>query len=395
MKKYLKITAIVGVLIMAVSLTGCTTFDNFRQTFFPDKDTKNAIKIGVMEPLSGEFSKFGKDELNGIKLAHSMKDTVKGRKVQLLIRDTQSSVYVADDLAEELIKRKPVAIIGSYGDAVTMTASKHFEEAKIPAISPSAANPLITDNSDYYFRLNFTDTGMGQAAGEFLYKGLGVTRVGIIRVEGDEADAELLRQMRKTFRELTDDETSVTNYDIRRGQHNYEDVLKLIKKDKLKAVFADISLEDADKLLAVATRLKMTDVTFVGPPTWYGEDLVNLSRKYPKIALATGTDFNPDTKGEKDKLHEKFVKKYEKEYGREPGEEAARGFDSYMLLVDALEKDGLKGGNQLREQLLKTKEFNGVSGHLTFNEKGEPYKTVQVDVIKNGKSSTMYSTDMK
>ena len=57
---------------------------------------------------------------------------------------------------------KPVAIIGSAGEATSLAASEIIEEAKVPTITPSATNPLITQGNHYYFRASITESQMGQ-----------------------------------------------------------------------------------------------------------------------------------------------------------------------------------------------------------------------------------------
>ena len=51
-KKAALIAALLAVVMVA---SGCTTFDNFKNAFFVDKDSTDTIVIGVLEPQSGEY----------------------------------------------------------------------------------------------------------------------------------------------------------------------------------------------------------------------------------------------------------------------------------------------------------------------------------------------------
>ena len=126
--------------IMTVMLSGCTTFDSFRHAFFEetDEDQMPAITIGVFEPQTGNNSERGKNELKGIELAHSIYNSVDGYKVVLSKVDTQSKVSTTRTAVQGLIAMKPVAIIGSAGEATSLAASEYIKEARIPAITPSA-----------------------------------------------------------------------------------------------------------------------------------------------------------------------------------------------------------------------------------------------------------------
>ena len=75
MKK--KIIAVVCLVLSICMMTGCTTFNNFKNAFFgsdgADAVAKDrTIKIGVFEPLSGQNKEQGNLELMGIQLANEL-----------------------------------------------------------------------------------------------------------------------------------------------------------------------------------------------------------------------------------------------------------------------------------------------------------------------------------
>ncbi|MFR7990660.1 MAG: ABC transporter substrate-binding protein [Anaerovoracaceae bacterium] len=117
-------TALLLVLVVAV-LTGCTTFNNFKEAFFSDGgNNSDTIKIGVLEPQTGNDSQKGEMEIRGIQLANELVPEVLGKKIELVYADTQSSIYVAESAVSDLIDKAPAVVLGSYGDAVTLAASK-------------------------------------------------------------------------------------------------------------------------------------------------------------------------------------------------------------------------------------------------------------------------------
>ena len=120
---------------LAASLAGCTTFDNFKNTFFDKGTDANTVRIGVLEPQSGADSSAGELEIKGIKLAHKLYPTVNGKKIELVYEDTQSSIYTAESAAKALIDKNPTVILGSYGDTCSLVASKYIKKAQIPAIT--------------------------------------------------------------------------------------------------------------------------------------------------------------------------------------------------------------------------------------------------------------------
>lgn len=105
----LKFTCLAAVLALTVLMvSGCTTYDNFKDTFFGEKVKEgDTIKIGVLEPQTGNDSSAGELEIRGIELAKSLQAEVLGKPVELLYADTQSSIYVAETAVQNLIEKKP------------------------------------------------------------------------------------------------------------------------------------------------------------------------------------------------------------------------------------------------------------------------------------------------
>lgn len=70
------------ILIITTLFSGCTTFNNFQETFLnTNTEVSEQIRIGVFEPLSGSEKENGELELRGIELAHEMFPKVLGKKL--------------------------------------------------------------------------------------------------------------------------------------------------------------------------------------------------------------------------------------------------------------------------------------------------------------------------
>ena len=168
------VPALILVLVLVFVLSSCTTYNSFKGTFIDRNvaESEPTITIGVFEPVTGRNAARGTEELKGIELANSIYNNVDGYKVVLSKVDTQSSVSAAKTAVQGLIEMKPVAIIGSAGEATSLAASELIEKASIPTITPSATNPLITQGNIYYFRASITESQMGQGLAEYgLFEG--------------------------------------------------------------------------------------------------------------------------------------------------------------------------------------------------------------------------------
>ena len=443
----LKFTCLAAVLVLTVLMvSGCTTYDNFKDTFFGEKVKEgDTIKIGVLEPQTGNDSSAGELEIRGIELAKSLQPEVLGKPVELLYADTQSSIYVAETAVQNLIEKKPAAVLGSYGEAVSLTASQLLGEAKIPAITITATNPLITVNNDYYFRMSFSDGSQGRALADYTVEKLQLKKAGVLRVKGEDASNEMVNQFSSRLHRLTDDEESVSvTVEIPKETKDRSPYIEKLRKSGVEAVFMPVSVSLGEKIISEADQAGLHSVTFLVPKDWHSEQMIKLQNEHPRMKIAVASDFNAvsaeggqpedDTAGEPSSddaaangnssgdtvtggvssdqavsseadesaeekaeasvsaLYKSFAEAYEKKYGsKEIPEPTALAFDAYMLAVQSIEKAGSIDSEAVQKALLATRGFRGVSGEISFNESGEPKKTINIDIVQNGRFVTVFT----
>ncbi|MGN0659080.1 MAG: ABC transporter substrate-binding protein [Emergencia sp.] len=420
-------TAALGVMLAAALFmaAGCTTFDNFKEAFFSEKGAAaDTVRIGVLEPQTGNDSHKGDLEIQGIELARELVPEVLGKEVELVYADTQSSIYVAETAVEDLIDKKPAVVLGSYGDAVSLVASRQLGEAKIPAITITATNPLITANNEYYFRVTFTDASQGSALAEFTYNYLQLEQAVVIMQKDDDSVRDTVNQFSRRLMELTEDENSVCDtIEVEKNAKKCDGYIAELKESGAGAAFMALPFSSAEKILKEAAKEGVTDVTFIGTKDWSTRDVISLQKEYPQLRIAVASDFTgqaaePEAAaaGEKadvdqadaeaqadvnqadseaqtdDSLYSRFLKAYKDKYGIDnPPEAAALGFDAYMIAVQAIENAQSIDGYLVKEALKTTTGFQGASGEISFNETGEPKKTINVSMVSDGSLVTVYT----
>jgi branched-chain amino acid transport system substrate-binding protein len=63
----------------------------------------------------------------------------------------------------------------------------------------------------------------------------------------------------------------------------------------------------------------------------------------------------------------------------------ALAYDAVKLLAGAIERAGSTERSAIRDALAKTRQFNGVTGTLSFNKHGDPIKTIIIMKISDGR----------
>jgi len=64
---------------------------------------------------------------------------------------------------------------------------------------------------------------------------------------------------------------------------------------------------------------------------------------------------------------------------------AALGFDSVMILADAIKRAGSTDGAKIRDALAATRDFDGVTGKTSINEKRDATKPAVILQVKDGR----------
>jgi branched-chain amino acid transport system substrate-binding protein len=139
------------------------------------------IKIGAWLPMTGAVAAYGQDAWNGLQIAKEMKPTVLNMKVRLVLVDTKSDKIEGANAMSRLIeKEKVIAVIGEMISGDTMAGGPIAERAKIPVVSPTATNLLVTQEKKYVFRVCFIDPVQGEVAARYAINSLKAKKAALI-----------------------------------------------------------------------------------------------------------------------------------------------------------------------------------------------------------------------
>lgn len=393
-------------------LAGCTTWDSFKYTFLDDHAGVggNIIRIGVFEPTTGRYSDAGNAEVKGIELANSIYSSVNGYRVELVKVDTQSSTAVAETAIQSLIEMGPVAIIGSSGEATSLIASRYITEAKIPTITPSATNPLITQNSGYYFRACITESQMGAGAAEYAFSNLKSRHIGLATGKNDTSaralidgfDDRISSLIKKENKKAQTDEDKIKKKDVVVMQDEIvfdEDGMnKLVsdmRKNNVDVLYISQGTETMDDFFTLAEKKNLTNVTFIGNSSWSAPEFIEMMGRHPNIQVifpyeAALDDRNNNMTEEADR----FRILYQNRYGTddEPSSYAAHGYDSYLLLINAISNANSLEGADIRDAMLELSGVEGSTGKFEFDRSGNTIRTVDFYTIRGGELEYRYTT---
>ncbi len=393
-------TALMLMTALVFTLTGCTTFDNFKRAFIDKNsaDDADAVYIGVYEPESGEFEQEGKNEIKGIELANSMYGSFRGAEIKLIKVDNQSDIHASKTAIEDLIKLKPVAIIGSAGEMSSMAATKYVQKAKIPMITPSASNPLITEGHDYCFRACITDSQRGEGIVEYMVDKLGASSIGVVTLKNNSLTSALMSGFTSKVNSYAGSASIVMKKEYGVDDYEFKGLIKALKKNKPQAVFMPLGAEKADVIFTKVEKAGLTDIVFIGDKSWNKDDFIKIMKKHPKIKIAFPADSvinkNRSTKEAVTSETQKFMIEYERKYGDNdmPTSNALLGYDAYILVLNAMNNAKSLDPKDVRDALAGISDLRCVSGVVTFDENGNPIRPVTICSIEKGEIVSIYTT---
>jgi branched-chain amino acid transport system substrate-binding protein len=162
---------------------------------------QSTVKVGVIAEFSGPFAAYGQQIEAGMKAYMKQNgDTVAGKKIELIIRDTGGPAPdVAKRFAQELITRDKVQFLAGFGlTPNAMAVAPVVTEAKIPMVISNAATSAITTRSPYVVRVSMTIPQVSAPMAQWALKN-GIKQVYTVVADyGPGIDAET--QFTKTFK---------------------------------------------------------------------------------------------------------------------------------------------------------------------------------------------------
>jgi len=145
------------------------------------------VKIGFAGPLTGPVSHLGKDEQYGAQLAledaNAKGVTLAGQKVkfELMADDDQADPRTATTVAQRLVDGGVKGVVGHVTSGAAIPASRIYEQAGVPSITPSATSPKLTRQGyTHTYRVIANDLQQGVAMARFATEVLKASRIAVI-----------------------------------------------------------------------------------------------------------------------------------------------------------------------------------------------------------------------
>jgi len=341
-------------------------------------DKKEPIKIGVISVMTGDYAYYGDWEKSGIDLALeeiNNQGGIGGRPVEIVREDDQADPVRSVEAVNKLVHVDKIqAIIGPMSSDNLIADAPFAAKNKVAMLSTCASAATTPIVGGYIFQIFPITSQIGKrlievvaqrgnktAAIIYINNAYGIDLVKTIRREAPAVGVEIL---------------AAEGY--KPDNENFTGQLSRIKAKNPNVVIVLGFPREMGHILKQARKLQLandffaTD-TFVGPivKAVAGDAAEGI------IYVIPNDTFPPE-----------FVDKFKKKYGDLPNNYSALGYDALNLLVLAIRRGGYSG-EAIKKELLKIKDYPGVSGNITFNENGQAInRPLTIKTVKGGASIT-------
>jgi branched-chain amino acid transport system substrate-binding protein len=344
---------------------------------------EDTIKVGEFASLTGKEAAFGQSSHKGTLLAIEEANAaggVLGKKIELVTEDNQSKSGESATIVKKLISRdRVIAILGEVASSRSLEAAPICQNSRIPQISPSSTNPAVTETGDYIFRVCFIDPFQGFVMAKFAKETLKVRKVGLLTSVSSAYSVGLAKYFKEKF--AADGGTVAIEQKYSEGDKDFKAQLTALKAAGIEGIFVPGYYTEAALICKQAKDLGLSLPIF-GGDGWEAPQLVEIGG--PAVeGTYYSTHYSPENQSP---AVINFVTKFSRRWnGETPDAMAALGYDSAMVLFDAIKRAGTTEGPKLRDALAATRNYPGISGNTTLDPQRNATKSAVVVTVKDGK----------
>jgi branched-chain amino acid transport system substrate-binding protein len=341
------------------------------------------IRIGVNAPLTGDIPKVGEGTkyaaelwLEDVNAAGGIDVGGKKYKVELIIEDNESKAESAVKANTKLITEDDVlAIVGPQSSKQAIPAGGKANELGTPMISPWSTNPDTTKDRPFVFRGCFLDPFQGPVVANFVKSEFGFTKAAVLYDVASDYPKGLAEFFKKAWEELNGAGSVVAYESFTTKDTDFSSQLTKIINSGAQFLFTPQYYNEVALIVQQAHQLGWNK-PIVGSDSWGSAETVKLCGKDCYGSFFSTHYAAAGAKG----ATKEFIDRYQKEYGYVPDDVAALTWDSIRIVQQAIQDCGKLTGNIkvdrqcVRDAMAKIKEFDGITGKMTFTEEGDPIK---------------------
>lgn len=380
-----KIISLLVLMLVASGLAACSS---------KEEGAAETIKIGVNLELTGDVSVYGIPERYAIELATEEINAaggIDGKLVELFVYDNAYDQAKAVQNTEKLIEDGVVAILGPATSGMTLASAPLAKDSEIVVFTPSGTSSAVTMDgklvNNWVFRACFIDEFQGQVLANFASNDLLAKKAIIMINGGSEYSKELARVFEEKF--TSNGGSVVQKATYADSDTDYKASLTSIAAEDFDVLFIADYAKNAGLIIGQArSTAGLETVNVIGPDGFEDakfNELAGGAQNVNNVFFSTHFSTLSDDQKVAD-----FVTNYsaftKKTYGKEelPNTFSTLAYDAAYMLFKAIDDADSTDPKAIRDALESLKNFNGVTGNISFDEFHNAVKPAFLIELSNG-----------
>ncbi|MDD6870763.1 ABC transporter substrate-binding protein [Allisonella histaminiformans] len=373
--KFSKTVKTIGAaMIIAAVAAGMTGCGNKEGAASGSNDT---AQIGFIAALSGSASAYGISQQEGINMA-AEEINKSGFKVNIQTEDSKGAPQDAINAAQKMMGNHVSVIIGPMTSNEAKAVWPMTQQAGIPTLGISITAEGMTDGGNYLFRNSVPESMNIPQTVKKTHAMLGYKNVAILYANDNEQHVTAEKYFEQALK--AEGVNIVAKETFASKDSDFSAQLTNIQGKNPDAVVI-CSLYQEGALILKKMREMGMNQPVLGDNGFVSPELGKLAGKAADNVYVSSM-WSPNRNDEKTKA---FVANYTKKYGHAPDQFAAGAYDGVYMVVDAMKRAGTTTDKaKIRNAMAQMKNFSGVCGTFSFNEKRDPVVDLVLLKMKDG-----------
>ncbi|MEN9921536.1 MAG: hypothetical protein RLZZ517_514 [Candidatus Parcubacteria bacterium] len=317
------------------------------------------VKIGVLTPLSGPLAIAGEVQKNALALAQRDNPSA---KVEFIYEDSKYDPKTSLS-GYEALKLKGIKVIIADGSPVVAAIREKAVQDGILVFAQSATTPAFTDESPLTCRIGLTADILGPSVSDYTKNNLKYNNIALLTAN-NEYGVTMNNEITKSFTTLGGTVVVSETYDQASGDLR-SNILKLVKKQNevdVLVITNNITPEPMFKQLKELgwTKPIVSDIWTVTSPNMK-DRTVAADVSFVDYVYTPQADLNVNEGAVN------YSKRYQEEFKNSPILLGALTYDSYNILVQAVDEVG-GDPKKLAKYFVDMPEFKGITGDIDFDD---------------------------
>ena len=150
------------------------------------------LHIAVAGPMSGPSARVGREMMAAVEaLAEAVNaaDGMQGRRLIVHAFDDRNEPSLAAEIAQEIVGDDRISgVVGHALSSTSLAAAPIYHNARLPAVTPAATSPALTEENPAYFSVIYSDRTQGRFLADYALHGLDARAAVLLVSDGAYAD---------------------------------------------------------------------------------------------------------------------------------------------------------------------------------------------------------------